>query len=129
MDDSSNTNSMHEEEVSTSRSYRLDISRGIYPLAVLGYLILGLVWGLWHPGWVIFFVAWLAEGIMTYVKTGKLKISVYGIAAIIFVIVIVFFREWRYTWLVFVAAWVIDEMIVPSRRDKKKKSKHKEGND
>jgi cobalamin biosynthesis protein CobD/CbiB len=105
------------------KDYKIDITRGIYPLATLIFLIIGFVWNLWHPGWAIFIFAWLLEEIVTYAKTGKLKISIYGIAAVIFLVLGFVFGVWSYSWLVFVAAWVIDEMVVPKKEKKGKKNK------
>ena len=44
------------------RSGKLDVS--ISGIAVAVYLILGIGWGLWHPGWIVIVVAWvLSEAI------------------------------------------------------------------
>lgn len=41
-----------EEE--TDKSFSALVSKIIFPLAVILYLLIGFIWGLWHPGWVIF---------------------------------------------------------------------------
>lgn len=121
--DNKTDHEIYEELTSEEPRFRVDIVRGIFPMAVLIYLFIGLRWNLWHPGWVIFVVAWFIEGIFAFVKTGKLKISVYGVAAVIFIVAGFVFGEWSYTWLVFVAAWVIDEMFFPKKKKKKKSRK------
>ena len=131
MPNDSNSNHEHDTTHDTHSDeprIRVDIERGIFPLAVLAYLILGFVFGLWHPGWVVFIFAWLLGEIVKYFKTGKMKFSIYnqpyGVAAIIFLILGFGFGMWRHSWLVFVAAWVVDEMIIsPSRKQKKKRKK------
>ncbi len=33
----------------------IDSISGLYPLVVvIAYLVMGFVWNLWHPGWIIF---------------------------------------------------------------------------
>ena len=124
--ESRNPNGLAETEPDThdtnaGTGYSFDFARGIYPLATLIYLILGLRFGLWHPGWVVFFVACLVDALAEYSRTGRLKISVWGVAAVIFVISGFVFGAWGYAWLVFVAAWVVDEMLVPPTKKKKPK--------
>lgn len=41
-----------EEE--NDKSFSALVSKIIFPLAVIFYLLIGFMWGLWHPGWVIF---------------------------------------------------------------------------
>ena len=103
--------------------YRKFFNNGlVYVLAALIYFIAGMTRGLWHPGWVVFGVAWIIEEVINFARTGRFHISIYGITAIIFVVVVLFFREIRHAWLIFVVAWVIDEMVVRKKPKKKKKS-------
>lgn len=36
----------------------------LFPLAIVAYLCLGLVWNLWHPGWIIFPICGLIMGMI-----------------------------------------------------------------
>ena len=103
--------------------YSFNFTKGIFPLAVLAYLIIGFRWGLWHPGWIIFVGAWLLQVAVTYFRTGRLKISIYGVAMVAFIVLGFAFGMWGYAWLAFVVAWVLDEMIVSPKKKKKKKKK------
>jgi len=105
-------------------NYRVSISSAIYPISVLAYLFIGFRYGWWHPGWIIFVVAWIIEEIVDFVKTGKLHISIYGVAGAAFLVLGFVFGWWSYAWMVFVLAWVIDEMIVTEKPGKKKKKKN-----
>jgi len=122
-------NENKDEESAPFGGYSFDLIKGIFPLAVLVYLIIGLHWGYWHPGWVVFIVAWVLEVVLVYVRTGKLKISVYGVAALVFIVLGFVFGLWGYAWLAFVAAWVLDEMIVSPKKNKKKKNKKNHSDD
>jgi len=102
------------------------ISRAIYPLATLAYLVIGIYWGLWHPGWVIFIFAWLLTEVISFFRTGRFDVSIYSIAAIAFLCVGFFTGHWRHIWLFFVVAWVINSAVRPAKK-KKKKKKFEEG--
>ena len=93
----------------------------IYPLATLAYLIIGIYWGLWHPGWVIFIFAWLLTEVISFFRTGRFNVSIYSIAAIAFLCVGFFTGQWRHAWLFFVVAWVINSAARPAKKKKKKK--------
>ncbi|MCL2198947.1 MAG: hypothetical protein FWB80_08500 [Defluviitaleaceae bacterium] len=106
-----------------TREYGINFKKGIYPLATLIYLVMGIYWGMWHPGWLIFVGAWLLTVIVHYFQTGKFKMSIYGVAWIVFLWLAFGMGYWMYAWLVFIAAWVIESMIVPTKPKKKKKKK------
>ena len=112
-----------EDEFQMRGRFRLEFSNAIYPVAVLVYLFLGFRYSLWHPGWIVFVVAWFIEEIVDFVKTGKFHISVYGVAGVAFLVLGFVFGWWSYAWMVFVLAWVIDEVVVRDKPKKKKKRK------
>ncbi|MCL2373125.1 MAG: hypothetical protein FWC78_06955 [Defluviitaleaceae bacterium] len=112
-----------DEELMLGKRYRFNFESGLYPLALLIYLVLGFMFGLWHPGWLVFVGAWLVEELIEWQRTGKPTISIYTVAAVVFLLVGFFGDGWRFAWLVFVAAWVIDEMFVPEKKMKKKDKK------
>jgi len=97
------------------------IKSAIYPLATLAYLVMGIYWGLWHPGWIVFLFAWLLTEVISFFKTGRFNVSIYSIAAIAFLGVGFFTGHWRHTWLFFVVAWVINSAVRPAKKKKKKK--------
>ena len=101
----------------------INFKGAVYPLATLIYLVVGMAWGLWHPGWVIFLAALIISEIVDFMKTGRLGISKYVVAAVLYVTLGLIFDWWRYAWLVFVAAWVFDAMVTTKPRKKKKKKK------
>ena len=95
------------------------ISGVIYPLATLAYLIMGIYWGLWHPGWVIFIFAWFLTEVVSFFRTGRFNVSIYSIAAIAFLCIGLLTGHWL--WLLFVAAWVISCAVRPVKKKKMKK--------
>ena len=116
-----------DDGVSGRFSFSLDFGGMIYPVAVLVFLVLGFQWGLWRMVWIIFPIAWVLEEIVSYVKTGRLDISVYSIASIVFLILGFGWGLWHPGWLVFVVAWVLSETVqVKKPKKKKRKKKHDE---
>jgi len=111
------------EHIEFTGNFHLDLSKAIYPIAVLIYLFIGFVHGLWHPGWVVFVGAWILEELVGFIKTGKVRISVYGVAAAIYIVLGIFFVTWSTALLVFVVAWIIDEVVVLDKPGKKKKKR------
>ena len=101
----------------------------LFPLATVVYLIMGFVWDLWHPGWLIFVVAALLSPILSAINRPKLrpekKISHLGpvvdwdrinaaFCAIVFLVAIpaylvlgLVWNLWHPGWLIFVAAIVL----------------------
>ena len=101
----------------------------LFPLATVVYLIMGFVWDLWHPGWLIFVVAALLSPILSAINRPKLrpekKSSHLGpvvdwdrinaaFCAIVFLVAIpaylvlgLVWNLWHPGWLIFVAAIVL----------------------
>lgn len=101
----------------------------LFPLATVVYLIMGFVWDLWHPGWLIFVVAALLSPILSAINRPKLrpekKGSYFGpgldwdrinaaFCAIVFLVAIpaylvlgLVWNLWHPGWLIFVAAIVL----------------------
>ncbi len=119
-----------ETELELSRSTVLKVVTDmLFPLAALAYLVMGLVWDLWHPGWVIFVAAAVLSPMLSAINRPKLrpkrKGSYFGPAvdwdrlnaafcAIVFLVaipaylVMVFlWNLWHPGWLIFVAATVL----------------------
>ena len=115
----------YDEDNSSGRfEYSLNFKGIIYPLAVLVFLSLGFIWGLWRIGWVVFIIAWLLEEIVSYLRNGRLDISIYSIASVVYLILGFGWALWHPGWLVFVVAWVIEEAIQVKKPKKKKRKKH-----
>ena len=85
-----------------------------YLLALAGYLILGFVWGLWHPGWLAFSIAWALEDLVKFAKSDKREVSFYGLATVAFCVMGFFFDLWQFAWLAFIAASVIEYATTPA---------------
>jgi transcriptional regulator with XRE-family HTH domain len=90
-------------------------------ISVVVFFVLGFVWGLWHPGWVVFILAWVIDDFIDYLRRGKINFSFYGIALIAVVLVRYFVEDARFAWLFFIAAWALTNFIRPIRRKRKRK--------
>ncbi len=98
----------------------------LFPIATLAYLVMGFVWDLWHPGWLIFVAAAVLSPLLSSINRPKLrpkkKSSHFGPAvdwdrinaafcAIVFLLAIpaylvmgFLWNLWHPGWLIFVAA-------------------------
>lgn len=86
--------------------------------AIVGFLILGLVFGKWHPGWAVFPVAAIICGIcdeiyaiVKNVRTGRRGRSVHAVCGIIMLIAVAaylvigfVFDKWHPGWIIFLFA-------------------------
>ena len=62
----------HSERKKKSRSLSKMISTIIFLLSTAIYLLLGFVWELWHPGWVIFPVSGILCGIVSAILNASI---------------------------------------------------------
>ena len=101
----------------------------LFPLVTVAYLIMGFVWDLWHPGWLIFVIAAFLTPLLDAINRPKLrpikKRSYFGpvmdwdrinaaFCAIVFLIAIPAYlvlgfawNLWHPGWLIFVVATVL----------------------
>ncbi len=101
----------------------------LFPLVTVVYLIMGFVWDLWHPGWLIFVIAAFLDPVLSAINRPKLrpikKRSYFGPAmdwnrinaafcSIVFLVAIPAYlvlgfvwNLWHPGWLIFVAATVL----------------------
>ncbi len=101
----------------------------LFPLVTVVYLIMGFVWDLWHPGWLIFVIAAFLGPVLSAINRPKLrpikKRSYFGPAmdwdrinaafcSIVFLVAIPAYlvlgfvwNLWHPGWLIFVAATVL----------------------
>ena len=67
-------------------------------LCTIIFLLLGFVWGMWHPGWIIF----LLIPVMPFlVGTEKLRFSIPLIIVIIYLIMGFGWNLWHPGWIIF----------------------------
>ena len=101
----------------------------LFPIATLAYLVMGFVWDLWHPGWLIFVAAAVLSPLLSAINRPKLRPKKKGshfgpvvdwdrinaaFCAIVFLIAIPVYlvmgfmwNLWHPGWLIFVAATVL----------------------
>jgi len=84
----------------------------LYPVALLVYLVIGFVWGMWHPGWLVFTAAWALEEIIKCVKLSKYEF--YGVATMVFFVMGFGYDLWRVAWAAYIVAAIV-EGIAESR--------------
>ena len=118
--------SSDDEEITGRYNFSINLVGIIYPLAVLVFLVTGFHWGLWRTAWVVFPIAWVVEEVVSYMKTGRLDISVYSVASVVFLVLGFGWGLWHPGWLVFVVAWVLSE-AVQVKKVKRKKRKKQQG--
>jgi len=83
----------------------------IYGIALVAFLILGIGFQMWHPGWLVFVAAWVISDIRS------IRFSIYGVALIVFFVLGFWFGEWRWTWIVFPVAWLLSSLVNDHRRN------------
>lgn len=74
-------------------------------LCVFTYLLIGFVWHIWHPTWLIFF---LIPIMPILVGTKAIRLSVPLIATVIFLVLGFCFNLWHPGWLVFLLVPVFE---------------------
>ena len=94
-----------------SRSRNILISN-IYNIAAVAYIIMGFVWGLWHPGWLIFVMAWVIQDYKNFYR------DIYNVALVIFLVLGFLYGLWVYAWLAFPVAWLIKHLLRDYRRNR-----------
>ncbi|MBQ7378860.1 MAG: helix-turn-helix transcriptional regulator [Clostridia bacterium] len=119
-----------EIELELSRSTVLKVVTDmLFPIATLAYLVMGFVWDLWHPGWLVFVVAAFLSPILSAINRPKMRRkkeraeNMSGVdwdalnaafCSIVFLIAIPAYlvmgfvwNLWHPGWLIFVAATVL----------------------
>ena len=101
----------------------------LFPIVTLVYLVIGFVWDLWHPGWLIFVAAAVLSPLLSAINRPKLRPKLKGshfgtavdwdrinaaFCAIVFLVAIpaylvmgFLWNLWHPGWLIFVAATVL----------------------
>lgn len=128
----------HEQEHEDKPVVELELRRStvlkvvtdmLFPIVTLVYLVIGFVWDLWHPGWLIFVAAAVLSPLLSAINRPKLRPKVKGshfgpavdwdrinaaLCAIVFLVAILAYlvmgflwNLWHPGWLIFVAATVL----------------------
>ena len=84
----------------------------LYPIALIAYLVVGFRWGLWHPGWLLFTIAWALEEVINSIRNGAKQTEFYGLASVVFLVMGFFFDLWQFSWLAFVVAAIIEYRLL-----------------
>ncbi|MDR0292525.1 MAG: permease prefix domain 1-containing protein [Oscillospiraceae bacterium] len=93
------------------------MSSSLWSLVVLGYLCLGFLFNLWHPGWLIFLFGALLQNLLTAAFTasgrrkGPLTGALYISATIVFLIFGFGTSKWAVACLVFMLAVAIQQIL------------------
>lgn len=86
----------------------------INPAATIIFLALGFFAGMWHPGWIIFVVAWLLKKFIAYSETGKWSLSLGDAALATFLIIGFVFSMWTGGFFILFAAWCVEDAVKPT---------------
>jgi len=65
-------------------------------IVIIAYIVMGVVWNLWHPGWLIFFAIPLYYTLVN-------RIPVFFITAVAYIVIGVLWNLWHPGWLIFFA--------------------------
>ncbi len=77
-----------------------------YPvLATIIFLLMGFVWGLWHPGWIVFLTIPLFYWIVNAIRFRTVSYTL--IVAIIYVAMGLIWGIWHPGWIIFLAIPII----------------------
>ena len=72
-------------------------------LTVAAYLVLGAVFKMWHPGWIVFVIMPALMSIFDCIIVKKLSAFVYPLfATTVFLVLGFYFNWWHPAWIVFI---------------------------
>ena len=101
------------------------IISNIYNIATITFLIMGFGWGYWHPGWIVFVIAWVIRTL----ASPRASISLDSLAVLVFLAIGFFGGRWGIgwgvAWIAFPVAWLLNSMIKDYRRGKEYKNREK----
>ena len=93
--------SYFEEKARREERERRRKSDAMFPLMITGlYLVLGAVFGLWHPGWLIFLTIPLHY---THFNSRAQMLSNPVMITLIYLVLGFFFNLWHPGWIIFLA--------------------------
>lgn len=77
-----------------------------YPVvATIAFLLLGFIWGLWHPGWMVFLTIPIYYGIVNAIKSKTISYTI--IVTIIYVAIGLIWGLWHPGWIIFLTIPII----------------------
>lgn len=90
-------------------------------LVIVSYIIIGVCFGLWHPGWLIFLLIPIISTLIQAVRKGRADVFAYPVlAALVFLYVGFVYSVWHPTWVVFLTIPVYYSIIGYIRRTRMK---------
>ncbi|MCM1261362.1 MAG: helix-turn-helix domain-containing protein [Butyrivibrio sp.] len=90
------------------------------------YLVIGIFWGAWHPGWLLFLLIPIWDSIVEAIYHKNLRCFAYPVfAALVFLCLGIFGSLWNPGWVVFLTIPLFYS-IVGRRRDKAKEDDYNE---
>lgn len=99
------------------------ISGCIFVLTLVGYLVMGFVAKLWHPGWIIFFTPIVVDGITDTILKRNPKHFPIPILCVVTFLLLGFLGEWWHPgWVVFLAIPAYYAIVSPIYDACKKKT-------
>ncbi len=93
---------------------------GITPLLTVAiYLTLGAVWGLWHPGWIVFFAIIIVPQLAIAIKKKKWKVFPYPFFILVVYLCLGFILNlWHPTWILFLSIPIFHSLCVAIKKRK-----------
>ena len=92
------------------RRRRNIIIANAFSVAVVAYLVMGVVWQLWHPGWLVFLAAWFVQDFRGIYR------NLYSLALITFLVLGFVWSLWSVAWVAFPIAWLLRKLVRDFRR-------------
>ena len=92
------------EEETTAENTEPRIKSGIFValIVTIVYLVMGYCWNLWHPGWIIFFLVPILNGLISSIVNRRMKDFPYPVAVAMVYLVMGFgWNFWHPGWVVF----------------------------
>ena len=74
-------------------------------LCLIIFLLLGFVWGFWHPGWLVFLLIPIMPFLVGY---KKIKITYPLICIVLYLILGIGFDLWHPSWIIFLTIPVFE---------------------
>ncbi|MCL1995210.1 MAG: helix-turn-helix domain-containing protein [Defluviitaleaceae bacterium] len=92
---------------STSAKKVVILGASLSAFALVIFLVVGFMYDLWHPTWIVFLIAWAMAAYIAFKKFVFLGILMSAFALAIFLSAGFMFDMWHPGWIVFPLAWGI----------------------
>lgn len=103
------------------RRHRSDLSRfvPVTSLAIISaYFIIGAFWGLWHPGWLVFFLIPIAATLFDAIAFRNPRAFAFPVLTVaLFLFAGFVFGWWKYAWPLFLTIPIYYTLPITRRRD------------